>query len=163
MKSSLPLIASLFLVSTPLAVPATASETEIVAAEINPYIKDNIARQISVKVDSTDNGGSGVIIAQKDNTYLVLTNNHVLREGKEFTIDTHDGVTHQATKVENALDTDDDLALLQFTSDNDYQTATINTAATPKAEQTILAVGYSAETGELVTETGTIKQIPNKT
>ena len=163
MKPYLSLIASLFIVSTPIVLPATASETKIIAQEINPYIKDNIAREITVKISSEDSGGSGVIIAQQDNTYLVLTNNHVLRDREEFTVYTYDGETYQATEVEKAISTGDDLALLQFESDKSYQTATINTAAIPKAEQAILAVGYSAETGELVTETGTIEQVPDKT
>ena len=163
MKSYLPIIAALFLVSTPLVLPATASKSEIVATDINPYIKDNIAREISVKITSADSGGSGVIIARNYNTYLVLTNKHVVQDGKEFTVDTHDGVTYQAIEVENKIATDDDLALLQFTSNKDYQTATINTAATPRVEQTILAVGYSAENGKLVTESGKIEKVPNKT
>ena len=49
-----------------------------------------------------------------------MTNNHVLRDGDEFTINTHDGVTHPATEVEKGIDTDDDLALLQFESDKSY-------------------------------------------
>ena len=176
MKFYLPVITSLFLLSAccsssvaEIKAQKTVPETEVIEQEtdiaqnINPYIKDNIAPEISVKISSAENGGSGVIIARSDNTYLVLTNNHVLRSQKEFTINTHDGETHQATEVENSINTNDDLALLQFTSDKDYQTATINTAATPKAEQAILAVGYSAETGELVAETGKIERVPDKT
>ena len=180
MKFYLPLITSLFLVSAScrstvakVETKKSTQATEIIdqtninqtniATDINPYIKDNIAPEISVKITGAENGGSGVIIAQRNNTYLVLTNNHVLRDGNKFTIDTHDGETHQATEVENAINSDDDLALLQFKSDKSYQTATINTAATPQAEQTILAVGYSAKTGELVTETGKIERVPDKT
>ena len=136
--------------------------TQSTTPQINPYIKDNIAPQISVKISSAEHGGSGVIIAQQDNKYLVLTNRHLLRSQTEFTVNTHDGESYPATEVEQAIDSDDDLALLQFESDKTYQTATINTAATPKAEQTILAVGYSAETGELITEIGKIERVPDK-
>ena len=163
MKPYLPIITSLFLVSTPFVPPKVASETEIIAQEINPYIKDNIAREITVKITSQSNGGSGVIIAQQDNNYLVLTNNHVLRDRDSFTISTHDGATHQATPIANGIQTDDDLALLQFSSDNSYQTATINSAATPREEQAILAVGYSTETGELITREGKIERVADKT
>ena len=162
-QSYLPIITALILGSTPFTAPAVRTETTIAAQSINPYIKDNIAREITVKISSEENGGSGVIIARQDNTYLVLTNNHVLRGGNAFTINTHDGVTYQAKVVPNGIDTDDDLALLEFESDKTYQTATINTAATPKPEQAILAAGYSAETGELVTEEGRIEQVPDKT
>ena len=175
MKFYLPIIASLFLASASCGYPVAktqaqnttktepTTQVQNIAQEINPYIKDKIAPQISVRITSPENGGSGVIIARSDNKYLVLTNRHVLRSQTEFTINTHDGESYQATEVENAIDTDDDLALLQFESDKDYQSATINTAAVPKAEQTILAVGYSAETGELMTETGKIERVPDKT
>jgi len=165
MKFYLSIIASLFLVSTPLISPVTTTEVNLIAQNINPYIKNNIAREITVKITSAENGGSGVIIAKQNNTntYLVLTNNHVLRDGNSFTIQTSDGATYQAKPLTNAIESNDDLALLQFSSDKSYQTATINSAATPKVEQTILAVGYSAETGELVTQEGKIQRIPNKT
>ncbi|MGL5076757.1 MAG: S1 family peptidase, partial [Waterburya sp.] len=162
MKSYLPIIASLFLVSTPCIHPVTASETEIIAQNVDPYIKNNIAREISVKITSAENGGSGVIIGKQNNTYLVLTNNHVLRDANDLNIQTHDGATYQATKVTNGIETNDDLALLEFNSNKSYQTATLNSAATPKAEQGILAVGYSAETGKLVSKEGKIQRIPEQ-
>ena len=161
-KSYLPIITALILGSTPFIAPAVRTETTIGAQSINPYIKDNIAREITVKISSEENGGSGVIIAQQDNSYLILTNAHVLRDDESFTVQTHDGIAHQAQAVDNSIDTDDDLALLKFESDKTYQTATINTAATPKPEQAILAAGYSAETGELVTEEGKIERVPDK-
>jgi tetratricopeptide (TPR) repeat protein len=163
MKSYLPIIASLFLASTPFIPPVSATETEIIAQNINPHIKNNLARQISVKISSAESGGSGVIIGKQNNTYLVLTNNHVIRNGDSFSIQTHDGVTHQAKPVDNAIQSNDDLALLEFSNDKTYETANINTAATPKVEQDILAVGYAAETGELVTQEGKIGLIPDKT
>ena len=165
MKSYLFLIPSLFLATNLFIPPVVGSETKIIAQNIDPYvyIKDNIARQIAVQISSDENGGSGVIIAQRDNTYLILTNDHVLRDRETFTIHTHDGVTHQATRVINAIETDDDLALLQFSSDKSYQIATINPAATPKIEQAILAVGYDAATGKLVTQEGKIERVSDKT
>ena len=177
MKFYLPLIASLLLLSTSCSSTVAKvntekvteeteianRETEAVAQSINPYIKDNIAREITVKISSEENGGSGVIIAQQDDTYLILINAHLLRDDDSFSVETHDGITHQAQPIDNSIDTDDDLALLEFESDKDYQTASINTAATPKTEQTILAVGYSVETEELVTEEGKIERVPDKT
>ena len=162
MKTYLSTIAWLFLFSTPFVLPATVSSPEIIVQEINPHIKDNIARKISVKITSEENGGSGVIIAQQDNTYLVLTNAHVLRNGSTFNIQTRDGITHQAKPVANGIETDDDLALLEFSSDNSYQTATINSAAKPLPEQDILAVGYDAATGKLVVEEGKIERVADR-
>ncbi|MDJ0589964.1 MAG: serine protease [Pleurocapsa sp. MO_226.B13] len=162
MKSYLPAIYSLIFVST-LPIPlAIALSTPIVAQAINPYIKDNIAREISVRISSAENGGSGVIIARQNNTYLILTKAHVLRNDRSFTVRTHDGLTHQAKPIINAIETDDDLALLEFSSDNSYQTATINSAATPRVEQAILAVGYNAATAELVTHSGKIERVSDR-
>lgn len=162
MKSYFPIIASLFIAYTPDHIPVIALETEIIAQTINPYIKCNIAREISVKVTSFENGGSGVIIAQQYKTYLVLTNAHVLRDEDAFIIQTYDGIRHQAKPVKNRIQTDDDLALLEFSSDNSYQVATINSAAIPRVEQSILAVGYEAATGELVAQESKIEQVSDK-
>ncbi|MGL5873809.1 MAG: S1 family peptidase [Xenococcaceae cyanobacterium] len=145
------------------ATEAVAKNTDNFDREINPHIKNNIASNITVKITSAENGGSGVIIAKQNNSYLVLTNNHVLRDGKSFTIHTHDGATYQAKPVTNGIETNDDLALLEFSSKKSYQKATINNAATPKVEQTILAVGYDAATEKLVTQEGKIQRIPDKT
>lgn len=174
MKLYLPILASLCLVSVSYNASKAVTETphnvrsiEVVAQnnptqEIDPYIKNNIAPQITVKITSSENGGSGTIIAKKNNTYLVLTNNHVLRGSNSLTIHTHDGATYQAKPIKTGMETGDDLALLEFSSKKSYESATINSAASPKVEQAILAVGYAAETGKLVTQTGKIQRIPDK-
>lgn len=163
MKSSCSIIAWLFLVSTTSIIPPViATKTEIIAHKIDSYIQNHVARKISVKIANAEHRGSGVIIARQDNTYLILTNYHVTREGDTFKIYTHDGLVHRATPVANAIETDDDLALLQFSSNKSYLVASINSATTARAEESILAVGYSAETGKLVTQEGKIKRIPDK-
>ena len=106
---------------------------------------------------------SGVIIAKRGKSYLVLTNAHVLQGNNTFFIQTHDGASHRATSMVNAIETDDDLALLEFISDNPYEAAEISVAATPSVDHAILAVGYDASTGEIVTQEGKIKQVPDKT
>ena len=171
MKRYLPLIAVLILSPSLLIIPATTSktkteaeleiETELRETEIAPEFKE-YAKSISVKIDGNSNGGSGVIIGKQNNKYLVITNNHVIRGGNSFTIQTAEGTTHQANIVSNPIISDDDIALLTFSSDNSYQVAKLNGAATGKEEQNILAVGYSAETGKFVLEEGKINHIPNQ-
>ena len=168
MKSYLPhlaIITSLCLVSPSCTFLGTKTPIEMIAQEIDPYIQEQIVPEITVKITGADNSGSGVIIAkhQQDSSYLILTNNHVIRSEDNITIETHDGNIHQAKPVKNGLAKDDDLALLEFSSDNSYQTASLNSAATPRIEQTILAVGYAAETGKLVTQVGIIENVPTKT
>ena len=162
MKFYLSLIAALTLSAATFISPTVAVETAIIAQEIEPELKA-YGRSISVKIDSSNNGGSGVIIGKKEaNQYLVITNHHVVRGGENFTIQTNDGITHQGTLVSNPITSDDDIALLTFLSNNNYQVANLNSAARGKKEQTVLAVGYSAETGELMIEEGNIKRIPNQ-
>ncbi len=161
MKRYLPLIAALILSPAPFIIPAVASATELIAVEIAPELK-SYAKSISVKIDSNNNGGSGVIIGKQDNLYLVITNQHVVQGGDSFTIQTADGTTHAAEIVSNPITSDDDIALLTFNSDNNYQVTNLNSAATGRTEQKILAVGYSVETGEFKIEEGTINRIPNQ-
>ena len=161
MKFYLPLIAALILSPAPFIVPAVASETELIASEIAPELTE-YAKGISVKIDSNNIGGSGVIIGKQDDRYLVITNNHVIRGGDSLTIQTADGITHQAEIVSNSITSDDDIALLTFNSNDSYQVAKLNSAARGKEEQAILAVGYSAETGELAIKEGKIDRIPNQ-
>ena len=173
MKSYLPhlvIITSLCLGSISCNSPVTETEAkhqeviENITQDINPHIKNKIAPEITVRITGAENNGSGVIIGKQDNdkTYLILTNNHVIRGGETFTIHTHDGKTHQANLIENNIETNDDLALLEFNSENSYKIASLNSAAIPRVEQTILAIGYAAETGELVTQAGIIERVPSK-
>ncbi|WP_071191752.1 serine protease [Trichormus sp. NMC-1] len=77
-----------------------------------------IAKQITVKVIGDNNGGSGTILAKKGNSYLVVTNSHVLLgvNLKKIKIQTPDGKPYQAQILPNTNFGKLDLAVLQFTS-----------------------------------------------
>ncbi len=97
-----------------MAQPATAALT---GAEVNQIAK---ASTILVK---GQNPGSGVLVGQKDNTYFVLTAEHVVATPDEYHIVTPDGAEHalnyQAVqKLPNV-----DLALVRFTSQQSYPLA----------------------------------------
>ncbi|MFM2061809.1 MAG: hypothetical protein RLZZ507_1479 [Cyanobacteriota bacterium] len=88
---------------------------------------DNIAEQITVKIDSDsdNNDGSGVIVAKQGQTYYVLTARHVVENQDKYQIITPDDQKYSLqpnniTLLENA-----DLAVVQFTSNQTYQVATI--------------------------------------
>ncbi|NJM77974.1 MAG: trypsin-like peptidase domain-containing protein [Acaryochloridaceae cyanobacterium RU_4_10] len=50
---------------------------------------DKIARQITVRIDSTKSGnGSGVIVAKQGTTYYVLTAEHVVPKPDDYTLTT---------------------------------------------------------------------------
>ena len=156
----LPLIALLALIPVPLHIQqATANETQLVR-EIEPELKE-YAKNISVKVTSDRNNyGSGVIIGkQGSDEYLVITNNHVVRGGNSFSIQTADGTEHQASIVENPIASDDDIALLTFNSNKEYQLAEVNSVDAGNEEKRVVATGYSADTGEFAIESGKIEKI----
>ncbi|MGK7892694.1 MAG: tetratricopeptide repeat protein, partial [Xenococcus sp. (in: cyanobacteria)] len=163
MKRLLPLIASVVLFPTPLLIAPSlvVAETAIIALEIEPELRENM-RSISVKITSSSQGGSGVIIGKQNDQYLIITNNHVVRGAENFTIETADGANHQAALVSNPITSDDDIALLTFNSNNSYKVAQLNGAATGKEEQDIFAVGYSSETGQFIVEPGIINKIPQQ-
>jgi hypothetical protein len=98
------------------------------------------AENFTVLINS-DYPGSGVIIAKQDKTYTVLTAEHVVKHPDfEYQIVTSDGqkypVKYQAIKKFPGVD----LAVVSFTSDRPYQTATLAQAD----EAGIGAVVYTA-------------------
>lgn len=91
----------------------------LTADEIN-----RISRSITVLIDGL-NPGSGVIIAKNENTYYVLTANHVVKSPDEYTVITVDGEQHQINYNQVIKLPGIDLAILPFTSDKIYTIARI--------------------------------------
>jgi WD40 repeat protein len=81
---------------------------------------NNIAKQITVRIDGTDKG-SGVIVKREGKVYTVLTNAHVLRKKGKYTVQTQDDKIHDIN-YQNAkfLPNNIDLATFQFSSDKTY-------------------------------------------
>ncbi len=94
---------------------------------------DAIAKQITVQIGSPGSlhcQGSGVIISRKGNTYTVLTSEHVLRESPNCNPNRIEVVTHNSQRYQVNGSTikriqGADLAVLQFTSSQAYQVATL--------------------------------------
>jgi S1-C subfamily serine protease len=87
---------------------------------------DEIAQQITVRIDSRDRGnGSGVIVAKEGNIYYVLTADHVVKNPDEYEIVTPDGKRHRVNNETVKTFEGVDLALLQFTSQESYSIATL--------------------------------------
>ena len=85
-------------------------------------------RQFTVRLLGEQTAGSGVIVARYGHTYTVLTCAHVIawHEGGGLQVVTHDGNTHIATRNPNFDLGNLDLAVVEFTSSEDYPTARIN-------------------------------------
>jgi serine protease Do len=96
---------------------------------------NEIARSVTVLINSDRGGqGSGVIISKNNNTYYVLTANHVVptgedREGKikyrVITPDDQKAYSINFETVKSLASQGVDLAIVEFTSDKDYQVATL--------------------------------------
>ena len=119
------------------------------------------AQKITVRVTSANNGGSGVLVARKNNTYLVLTNQHVARRDRQFQIKTADGKQYAATLLPKTnIDPKYDVALLQFTSTTDYQLANLNNDNRPIGQaRTIYSAGYPFDSEQLRFSGGAVSQL----
>jgi tetratricopeptide (TPR) repeat protein len=85
---------------------------------------DDIAQQITVRIEDKEGNGSGVIIAKEGNTYSVVTAAHVVkeREGYSIVTPTQERIVLKAEQV-TILNKDLDIALVKFTSSQNYRTA----------------------------------------
>jgi serine protease Do len=91
-----------------------------------------MAIPVTVQINSIAGGGSGVIIARKKDQqnfiYQVLTADHVVKSAAiDYTIRTYIGENYIATSVEHLLksNNDPDLALVTFSSPNQYPTVNL--------------------------------------
>ncbi|MEC4983368.1 MAG: tetratricopeptide repeat protein [Oscillatoria sp. PMC 1068.18] len=86
---------------------------------------DDIAQEITVLISGNKTNGSGVIVAKENNSYYILTAEHVVRSGSRYQVMTPDGrcypVENDTLKRLPGLD----LAVLEFVSDQPYQVATL--------------------------------------
>ncbi|MFN3925791.1 MAG: tetratricopeptide repeat-containing serine protease family protein [Pseudanabaenaceae cyanobacterium] len=114
----------------------------------NPRVAE-IARKTTVRIENANNpiaSGSGFIIRKTgNNTYTVLTANHVVLDPQaSYRIYTHDGRVHSVTRVQN-LDTAPyfyDIALVTFTSDNNYELAILGDSDSAQEGEPIFVSGF---------------------
>ena len=116
-------------------IAAAKSPTEIAA----------IAELVTVRIDNNLGvpGGSGVIVSKTNNSYQVLTANHVVKNVNiGYIVKTPDNTEYKVTNIQN-LDRDDlDLALVTFTSDREYPVVTIGDSQHAVAGASIFVSGY---------------------
>jgi tetratricopeptide (TPR) repeat protein/S1-C subfamily serine protease len=119
------------------------------------------AKNISVRITSATNGGSGVIIAKKGSNYLILTNAHVIKRATKIEIQAPDGQKYTATPIDGGFDTKYDLALLQFTSNTKYTLANLSSVGSSaiEIERTIYSAGFPFDSKDLRITSGEISQL----
>ncbi|MDB9389616.1 tetratricopeptide repeat-containing serine protease family protein, partial [Microcystis aeruginosa] len=156
------LLLSLLLLPVVLVKALSPFSPPAIVAEDSPDAQiERSIRQVTVKITSEINRGSGIIIGKKGSIYLVLTNAHVTRGATTLQIQTHDGQTRTASIAPNSLLEDKDLALVEFSDTRNYPIAKIS-AIPLEAGLDITVTGYSAETGQYTTDNGKIEQTSDR-
>ena len=130
----------------------TILATPQIAIGLSDSEVEKIARKITVLIDGKNDSGSGVIIKKDDATdnitYTVLTARHVVEKKDAYTVITPDGKQHaiqfkSIKKIPNI-----DLALLEFTSNNNYSIAKIGNSSTAALGATAYVAGFPKATND---------------
>ncbi|MGK7918790.1 MAG: trypsin-like peptidase domain-containing protein, partial [Trichodesmium sp.] len=81
---------------------------------------NQIAGEITVRIDGPNRGGSGVIVEKQGDTYYVLTNWHVVNKVGDYQVRTPDGEMHPVyyTLIQQVPNVD--LAIVPFSSSRNY-------------------------------------------
>jgi tetratricopeptide (TPR) repeat protein/S1-C subfamily serine protease len=165
MKTVTILIASLLFTQIPIQ-PVTSLPLQPTIAQLDegiltPQQIQQTAKNISVRITSATNGGSGVIIAQKGSNYLILTNAHVVKRAARIEIQAPDGQKYQATAIDGGFNSKYDLALLQFTSQTKYTLANLaSVAASPiEVSRTIYSAGFPFDSKDIRITSGEVAQL----
>jgi serine protease Do len=102
------------------------------------------ARNITVKVISEDNWGSGILVRRQGNSYTVLTNQHVLWIGDQFTVQTPDGKSYTAHRDATTGFGKNDLGMLRFISGSNiaYPIASLGCSLRLPSGTPVFAAGF---------------------
>ncbi|MBD2212788.1 serine protease [Nostoc linckia FACHB-104] len=153
---------ALEIASNPSSQPASESSYCQLEAENGEFLSEkqlqSLASKITVKVTGDNNGGSGTLLGKQGNSYLVLTNAHVVRGVNSISLKTADGKSYPAEIVKQTNFEKSDLALLKFQSSSNYCLVDV-IGAVPNKDMAVLAAGFSGEKGEIVFRTGQVKQV----
>ena len=121
---------------------AQSQNNDISTTELADKI-DRIASQIAVKIQWQDSNGSGTIIARDGNTYSVLTAEHVVSgDDRDFTIYAPDGKKYPVDRSKTKIWDNVDLAVIQFTSEEDYQVATLANYSLDSQDEVVFVTGW---------------------
>ena len=120
-----------------------------------------LVSQITVKVRGERDVASGTILAQAGNSYLVVTNSHVVRRinPKSLNIQTPDGKTHPAKLLPDTNLGQLDLAILEFTSNQQYCLPPEIANFDIDIDTPVMAGGYPSTENNIVFRPGTVRKI----
>lgn len=150
-----------------------STETELALGETSAQASFDatrlyqVARSISVKVYTGSTNGSGLIIQRQGSVYTMVTNRHVLTPGAPYRVETADGRVYSAEVLENVAFGGNDLALLQFSSTQDYPVASLGAGASLTVGDRVYAGGFPngvdpSQAGGFVFRDGTVTLLPDR-
>ncbi|MEL7409600.1 MAG: serine protease, partial [Cyanobacteria bacterium J06558_2] len=123
---------------------STAIASVQLAQALTPEEVNLRAKQIVVRIDGASIG-SGSIVDYENDVYTVLTNWHVMKQSGAYVIRTIDGRQHQVIPDSIKRLAGLDLAVFQFSSQQNYQVAELGNSSNLSEGQTIYFAGYPGE------------------
>ena len=102
---------------------ADDEERELPELKGIPKNINRLAEKITVRIDSPNGNGSGVIFAKDGDEYFVVTAKHVVAKDQSYQIVTEDDEVHEVEPEYIERFEDTDLAIVSFTSGKGYQVA----------------------------------------
>ncbi len=109
-----------------------------------------IAREITVRIDGPGAGGSGFIVKREDDLYTVVTNWHVVDGQGEYTIKTEDGREYSVSQIQQLPGAD--LAVMYFTSSQSYRVAELGNSDNVREGDTVHVSGWRNPWSSNITE-----------
>lgn len=151
-ENNLPAIVAGTAITAAIVMTIPSKAMALTGEEVN-----EIAREVSVLIlDSKPDpqtglqaNGSGVIIAKDGNTYYVLTANHFVNFPSEYQIVTHDKKNHKLELEKTKVLPGVDLAVVQFTADEDYKVAKLANSDLAKQGGSVFVSGWPAPGGAI--------------
>jgi tetratricopeptide (TPR) repeat protein len=132
------------------------------SGELDPLTPQEVqqtARNISVRITTENSGGSGVLIAKKGDSYLILTNAHVVKRDTKIQIQAPDGQQYTATPLDGGFSAKYDLALLQFTSKTKYTLANLIDGSSLAPARKIYSAGFPFDSKDIRITQGEVSQL----
>ena len=137
-NNGLPAVLAGTAIASALVVTLPQATWALTGKEIN-----KVAREVTVLfVGTKGQHGSGAIIAKNGNTYSILTAYHVVALKDNYKIVTADKQAHAIDYKKIKRVPGVDLAVVEFTSDKDYETAGLRKSSTTSEGQDVFVSGW---------------------
>lgn len=140
-----------------------ASTQQQLRSQLSPQQLQEKAEKITVRVMAGDISGSGILVTKAGTTYTVVTNDHVIASQENIRLATADGKIHSAQLLTIDNEQEDDVAVLQFEAEEDYQLAdftTVEDSSEKKLE--ILAAGFPDGSEKISFSNGKVEKLLEK-